>query len=388
MFFKSKESKDASKTATPQQLHGAQGPREEDILRELSQVQDPDLRRDIVSLGFVKNLQIKGGEVSFNVELTTPACPVKDQLKEECTTRVKAIAGVTSVQIQMTANVRSMTPSAGATGNRISLPTVRNVIAVASGKGGVGKSTVTINLAAALARTGARVGLLDADIYGPSIPLMLGTKERPTQVENRITPVIKNGIRLMSMGFLVPENQPVIWRGPMVHGALTQFLTQTDWGELDYLLIDMPPGTGDAQLTISQNAPLSGAVIVTTPQEVSLLDARRGLMMFQSVNVPILGIIENMAGFYVPGSDTVVDIFGKGGGSRIAQEMRVPFLGSVPIDPKITETGDKGTPIVDAFPDSKVAFVFRTLAGSIAAHLSMLQAQSGQNFKPLDLQWQ
>ncbi len=369
MFFKQKDTNEVNEAS---------------VLKALSNVQDPDLRKDIVTLGFIKNLKIKGGDVSFNVELTTPACPVKDQLKEECLTRVKAIPGVTTVNIEMTSNVRSTSTG----GNRISLPSVRNVIAVASGKGGVGKSTVTINLVAALAKTGARVGLLDADIYGPSIPLMLGTKERPTQNETRIFPVVKNGIKIMSMGFLVPENQPVIWRGPMVHGALTQFLTQVEWGELDYLLIDMPPGTGDAQLTISQNAPLSGAIIVTTPQEVSLLDARKGLMMFQSVNVPILGVIENMAGFYVPGTDSIVDIFGKGGGARIAQEMKVPFLGSVPIDPQVTVCGDKGTPIVDAHPDSKVAFVFRTLAGSVAAQLSMLQAQASGNFKPMALQWQ
>jgi len=357
---------------------------ESEVLKALSQVQDPDLRKDIVSLGFIKHLKIKGGDVSFSVELTTPACPVKDQLKKECEDRVEALPGVTSVSVVMTANVRSNTSG----GNRIQLPNVRNVIAVASGKGGVGKSTVTINLAAALARSGARVGLLDADIYGPSIPLMLGTKERPSQTGDKLNPVIKNDIKLMSMGFLVSENQPVIWRGPMVHTALTQFLTQVDWGELDYLLIDMPPGTGDAQLTISQNAPLSGAIIVTTPQEVSLLDARRGLMMFQSVNVPILGVIENMAGFLVPGSDTIVNIFGKGGGAKIAAELKVPLLGSVPIDPRVVEMGDKGVPVVDAYPDAEVSKVFVRLGGELAAQLSILQAQSSGTFKSLNMEWQ
>lgn len=356
---------------------------EAEVLKALSAVQDPDLRRDIVSLGFIKGLKIRGGEVSFQVELTTPACPVKDQLKKECEERVKALAGVTSVQVQMTANVRSTTSG----GNRIQLPTVRNVIAVASGKGGVGKSTVTVNLAAALAKSGARVGLLDADVYGPSIPLMLGVKERPEQVGEKILPVMKGNIRLMSMGFLVSENQPVIWRGPMVHTALTQFMTQVEWGELDYLLIDMPPGTGDAQLTISQNAPLSGAIIVTTPQEVSLLDARRGLMMFQSVKVPILGVIENMSGFTLPGTETVVNIFGKGGGGRIAQELKVPLLGAVPIDPRVVESGDKGLPIVSKSPDAEVSKVFMKLAGEVAAQLSILQAESSGTFKSLTLDW-
>lgn len=354
------------------------------VLKALSQVQDPDLRKDIVSLGFVKNLKIKGGDVSFNVELTTPACPVKDQLKEECLKRVKEIPGVQNVSVEMTANVRSTAPQS----NRIQLPSVRNVIAVASGKGGVGKSTVTINLATALALTGARVGLLDADIYGPSIPLMMGLKQKPENNGQKLLPLERHGLKMMSMGFLVPEDQAVVWRGPMVHGALTQFLTQVEWGDLDYLLIDMPPGTGDAQLTISQSAPLSGAIIVTTPQEVSLLDARRGLLMFQSVQIPILGIVENMAGFSLPGSSAVVDIFGKGGGKKIAEEAHVALLGSIPIDPRVTEMGDKGTPIVIAQPDLPVAKELRRIAGEVAAQLSILQSQAAGTFKPLSLQWQ
>jgi ATP-binding protein involved in chromosome partitioning len=375
VFFKSKDPK---VTVSNSAVTDAQ------VLRVLSEVRDPDLNRDIVSLGFVKGLEIQGGEVRFSVELTTPACPVKDQLKEECTQKVKSLPGVTSVQISMTSNVRSTTPQA----NRIALPNVRNVVAVASGKGGVGKSTVTINLAVALSKTGARVGLLDADIYGPSIPLMLGTKDRPVQTETKLQPVVKGGIKLMSMGFLVADNQPVIWRGPMVHGALTQFMTQVDWGELDYLLIDMPPGTGDAQLTISQNAPLSGALIVTTPQEVSLLDARRGLLMFQSVNVPILGVIENMAGFVCPHCEEVSQIFRRGGGAKIAQEMKIPFLGSVPIDPRVADGGDLGEPIVAGHPDSQVSKVFQKLAGDVAAQLSILQAQAAGVFQPVSLQWQ
>jgi len=358
---------------------------EDDVLRALSDVQDPDLHKNIVQLGFVKQLKIDGGKVSFKVELTTPACPVKDELKRQCEEKVRAIPGVTEVHVEMTANVRSTTPQSP---SRISLPTVRNVIAVASGKGGVGKSTVTINLAMALSQTGAKVGLLDADIYGPSIPLMMGAGGRPVTTEGRVTPIEKNGVKIMSMGFLVPDNQPVIWRGPMVHGALTQFMNQVEWGDLDYLLIDMPPGTGDAQLTISQTAPLSGAIIVTTPQEVSLLDARKGLQMFLNVKVPILGVIENMAGYSCSHCGEVTQIFRQGGGSKIAAEMGVPLLGSIPIDPRLAEDSDRGTPTVVAHPDLEVAKLYRKMAGDLAAQLSVLQAQTTGTFQPLSLTWQ
>ncbi len=368
MFFKTKES-NVSEAA---------------ILKVLGEVNDPDLNRDIVSLGFIKNLKIESGKVSFDVELTTPACPVKEQLKTQCYEKVKALPGVTEVNVKMTANVRST----GVQGNRVSIPGVRNVIAVASGKGGVGKSTVTINLAVALAETGARVGLLDADIYGPSIPLMIGAKEKPITEGGRMSPVIKNGIKVMSMGFLVPENQPVVWRGPMVHGALTQFLTQVNWGDLDYLLIDMPPGTGDAQISISQSAPLSGAIIVTTPQEVSLLDARKGLRMFQNVKVPILGVIENMAGFICGHCDEVTPIFRQGGGAKIAEEMSVSLLGSIPLDPRIAEGGDMGTPMVTTHPNAEVSKIYKKIAGDVAAKLSVFQAQSAGQFKSMTLEWQ
>ena len=274
----------------------------------------------------------------------------------------------------MTANVRS----ASMGGDRLAIPGVRNVIAVASGKGGVGKSTVTVNLAFALAQTGAKVGLLDADIYGPSIPIMVGLNEKPGATDTHVSPLIRNGVRVMSIGFLIPEDQPVVWRGPMVHGALTQFMTQVDWGDLDYLFIDMPPGTGDAQLTISQNAPLSGAIIVTTPQSVSLADAKKGLMMFQNVKVPILGVVENMSG----------SVFGAGGGQLLAEQFDVPFLGSIPLDAQIVESGDSGRPIVTDHPDSAVSEVFTKLAGDVAARLSVLQAGAGEGFKSLSLDWQ
>jgi ATP-binding protein involved in chromosome partitioning len=348
-------------------------------------VRDPDLGKDIVSLGFVKNLVIREGQVSFSVELTTPACPVKDQLKAECEARVKALPGVTGVDVTMTAQVRATAAPAG--GNRLSLPTVRNLVAVASGKGGVGKSTVTVNLALALAGTGARVGLLDADIYGPSIPLMVGSYDRPLTDGQKVVPIEKHGLRIISMGFFIPENQPVVWRGPMVHGALTQFLTQVDWGELDYLLIDMPPGTGDAQLTISQLAPLAGVVIVTTPQDVSLLDARKGLLMFENVHVPILGVIENMSGFACGHCHEITPIFGQGGGEKFARERGVPFLGAIPIDPRVVTTGDSGNPAVAQYPDSEVAKAFVRIAGAMAARLSVHSAQAN-GFKPLSMEWQ
>jgi len=357
----------------------------ESVLKQLSQVQDPDLRKDIVSLGFIKNLKIEGSKVSFQVELTTPACPVKEQLKEQCKEVVKSLEGVSEVDVEMTANVRSSATQS----NRISLPSVRNVIAVASGKGGVGKSTVTINLAMALASEGARVGLLDADIYGPSIPLMMGTlHEKPESRDKRVIPIEREGVKMMSMGYLIPEGEPVVWRGPMVHGALTQFLSQVEWGELDYLLIDMPPGTGDAQLTISQSAPLSGAIIVTTPQEVSLIDARKGLKMFQNVKVPILGVVENMSGFVCGHCHEVTQVFRKGGGEKMAAEMGVSILGSIPLDPQIAETSDSGNPIVVSQPQSEIAKGYKKIARDMAAKLSVMSLENSGQFKPVTMEWQ
>ena len=369
MIFKSKTT-----SVTPEQ-----------VLSKLRLVQDPDLHRDIVSLGFIKNLKIENTRVSFQVELTTPACPVKEQLKAQCEEVVKTLEGVESVEVTMTANVRA----ASTQSNRIVLPTVKNVIAIASGKGGVGKSTVTINLAMALASEGARVGLLDADIYGPSIPLMMGTlDEKPESREKRVIPIERNGVKMMSMGYLIPQGEPVVWRGPMVHGALTQFLSQVEWGELDYLLIDMPPGTGDAQLTISQSAPLSGAVIVTTPQEVSLIDARKGLRMFQNVKVPILGVVENMAGFVCGHCQEITPIFRQGGGEKMAKEMGVPLLGSIPIDAQISEASDLGTPMVTAHPNAEVSIRYLTIARQLAAKLSVMNLESSAQFKPLSMDWQ
>ncbi len=362
---------------------------QDDVVNALRQIIDPDLKRDIVSLGFVKKLEAKEGAVHVTIELTTPACPVKEEMKAQAEQLIAKVAGVKSVHVEMTAQVRASHPGiAGAPGNRIQLPHVKNLIAIASGKGGVGKSTVTVNLAVALAETGAKVGLLDADIYGPSIPLMMGTRtERVLQDGAKLLAIEKYGIKMMSMGYAVEEGKPVIWRGPMVHGALTQFLSQTDWGELDYLLIDMPPGTGDAQLTMSQTAPLSGAIIVTTPQEVSLIDARKGLAMFQSVKIPILGIVENMSGFVCGHCNEITHIFLQAGGEKLANESEVPFLGALPLDPQVAMAGDSGMPVVLKNPDSEVAKRYRAMAGRVAAELSLRTMGQPQSFQPLEMTW-
>ncbi|MGD0094169.1 MAG: Mrp/NBP35 family ATP-binding protein, partial [Planctomycetota bacterium] len=346
---------------------------EEAILEALKQVHDPDLGQDIVTLGFVKNLKICGGAVGFQVELTTPACPMKEQLKQQAYSAVAGVPGVTAVSIEMTANTRS---------RRFApldvLRGVKNLVAIASGKGGVGKSTATVNLALALAASGARVGILDADIYGPSIPGMLGAHERlRANDEGRAEPVVAHGIKAISVGMIVPPDEAMIWRGPMATHLLMQFLSEVEWGELDYLLLDMPPGTGDVQLTLAQSAPLNGAVIVSTPQDVALRIARKGLRMFQKVNVPILGILENMAGFVCSKCGTLHDIFSKGGGERTARELGVPFLGSIPLDPRLVESGEKGQPLFLLDRNSPGAKAFESAARNLAAQLSI--ANSGKS---------
>ncbi|HET9235134.1 MAG TPA: Mrp/NBP35 family ATP-binding protein [Candidatus Eisenbacteria bacterium] len=341
----------------------------EAVLEALRQVQDPDLHRDIVSLDFVKDLTIEGGRVAFRIELTTPACPVKDELQRQAEERVAALPGVENVTVAMDARVPA-SPASSGTGV---LAGVRHAVAVASGKGGVGKSTVAVNVAAALAREGARVGLLDADIYGPSIPIMLGLRQsRPEVRAGKLVPLERFGIRMMSIGFIAGEETPVIWRGPMVSKLVQQFLADVDWGDLDYLIIDLPPGTGDAQLTLSQAAPLAGAVIVTTPQPVALEDVKRGVRMFEKVNVPILGIVENMALFVCPTCGSRHEIFSHGGGEAAAREFEVPFLGEVPIDPSIRAGGDTGVPVVVSHPEGPSAHVFRQIAQRIARELSIL----------------
>jgi ATP-binding protein involved in chromosome partitioning len=339
------------------------------ILDALRPIIDPDFGKSIVDLGFITNLKIEGGDVSFAIELTTPACPVKAEFEKAARERVLAVDGVESVEVSMTSQTRGRTTAPASD----VLPGVKNVIAVASGKGGVGKSTMALNLALALGTAGARVGLMDADVYGPSIPLLAGIQGRPQAEGERIRPLEKYGLELMSMGFFVTDDSPVIWRGPMVHGLIRQFLTDVEWGTLDYLIVDMPPGTGDAALTLTQQAPLSGAVIVTTSNDLSLIDARKGLTMFQKVQVPVIGIIENMSYFTPPDlPDRKYYIFGEGGGKRTAEELGVDFLGEIPIDPRIVEGGDAGKPIVLEAPDSLAAEAFKDLAGSVARKLAVL----------------
>jgi ATP-binding protein involved in chromosome partitioning len=354
-------------------------PTEAQVLEALRPIVDPDFGRSIVDLGFVRDIVIDGGRVSLRIVLTTPACPVKAEFERSARERIAALPGVSDVEVTMAAETRGREAARPAAGDV--LPGVRNTIAVASGKGGVGKSNTAVNLALALADAGARVGLLDADVYGPSLPTLLGVKARPATEERgerkMILPVEQHGLKLMSMGFFITENSPVIWRGPMVHGLIRQFLSDVDWGELDYLVIDLPPGTGDAVLTLTQQAPLSGAVIVTTPNDLSVVDARKALKMFEKVSVPLLGVIENMAWFSPPDlPDRRYYIFGRGGGARLAEELGVPFLGEIPIDPRVAEGGDLGRPIVRFAPDSPAATAFRELAGNVARRLAVLATRT------------
>lgn len=358
---------------------------QDQLLQSMTHIIDPDLGRDIVSLGFIKNIVIDGGKVAFAIELTTPACPVKEHFKKLAHEAVSALPGVTQVDITMTAQVRTQQLN----GKGTIMQGVKNVIAIASGKGGVGKSTVSVNLACALAEMGAKVGLLDADIYGPSIPTLLGITQPQlhTTADKKVIPLETYGIKVMSMGFLVDDNSPVIWRGPMVHGILQQFLGQVTWGELDYLLIDLPPGTGDAQLTITQTAPLSGAIIVTTPQAMSITIAQKGLKMFNEVKVPILGMVENMSHFSCPHCHERSEIFRHGGTARVCESLGLPFLGEIPIEPQISIQGDQGVPIVMAEPQSKSATAFFTLAGNMAAKLSTMAMQKPQATGNISLDW-
>jgi ATP-binding protein involved in chromosome partitioning len=342
------------------------------VLNALRTVKDPDLNKDIVTLNFIKDLEINEGNVSFAIELTTPACPVKKEMEQWARDAVMGVSGVREVQIRMTSSVSRSTAAAGKQG----IPGVKNIVAIGSGKGGVGKSTVTVNLAVALAQAGASVGLLDADIYGPNIPLMMGIEGRPHALDDRIQPLSNYGVRVMSMGFLTSDDTPLIWRGPMLHSVIQQFLHQVDWGELDYLLIDLPPGTGDVQLSLTQTVPLIGAVIVSTPQDVALQDARKAIMMFRQVKVEILGIVENMSYFQCPKCNERTSIFSHGGGAATAAKYDVPFLGEVPLDVALREGGDAGKPIVAADPKSLVAQAFAQIAERIAAQVSIANLNS------------
>ncbi len=340
---------------------------EEQVLAALRTIQDPDLHKDIVTLGFVKDVKILGGEIDFTIELTTPACPVKDIMKAQAEKAVSAIPGVTVARARMTAEVRAR----GGMG-RQSVPGVRNIVAVGAGKGGVGKSTTAVNLAVALAQRGARVGLMDTDVYGPNIPQMLGIHQPPeVSADQKIVPPEAHGIKAISMGMLVPEDKPVIWRGPMLHSAVQQFMRDVVWGELDYLVVDLPPGTGDVSLSMAQSVPVAGALVVTTPQGVSVSDVKKAVSMFRQLNIPVLGVMENMSFFVCGHCSERTDIFGNGGGERMAEEMGIPFLGGVPIDTRVRSGGDEGVPIVVAAPDSPASVAFLEVAGKVAAQISV-----------------
>lgn len=344
------------------------GPTEAAVLEALRAVKDPDLHRDIVSLGFVKALTVDGGIVSFTIELTTPACPVKDQMRDQARAAVAELPGVAGVEVTMSASVRSApTPESG----RAPVEGVKNVIAVGAGKGGVGKTTVAVNLALALAKCGGRVGIIDGDIYGPNVPIMLGLQTQLTTDGKKIVPAEKHGIQVISMGFLTADDAAVIWRGPMLHGAIQQFFRDVRWNNLDYLIVDMPPGTGDVALTLSQTVPVAGAIVVTTPQQVSLADSRRAVRMYQKLNIPTLGIIENMSYYACPRCGHEADIFGHGGGEQLAHQLELPFLGRIPIYQPIREGGDSGVPLVVSEPASAAARAFMAAAERTAAEISI-----------------
>ncbi len=373
-------------------------PTREQVLDALRKVEDPDLHKDIVTLGFVKKAEVSGGDVDVVFNLTTPACPVKDQLRGQAEGHIRALPGVRNVTVEMTAVVPQSGPP------RELAKGIKNIVAVSSGKGGVGKSTITVNLACALARTGARVGVLDCDVYGPDVPMMMGLRGMPEQETSggkpKLIPKERHGVKTMSVGYILHEDKPAVWRGPMVHKLIEQFLADVEWGDLDYMLVDLPPGTGDAQLSLAQLVPLTGAILVTTPQAVSTFDVNKAISMFAQVNVPILGIVENMAGYVIeglveggrPGQKvrmfvgereeslaldpegrfrTVVHIFGTGGAERLATRHGFPVLGQVPLDPTVRAGGDAGDPVVVAFPGSLVAQRFVEIAGRAAQRIAI-----------------
>ena len=347
------------------------------VLDVLRQVQEPELGGDLVTRNMVKDLRIEGAAVAFTIELTTPACPLKDEIEADVRTKMAPL-GVSSIDINWSAMVRRAAPSQP----QQLVPGVKNIIAVASGKGGVGKSTVSVNLAVALAQSGASVGLLDADITGPNIPMMLGVDGQPKASENnRITPLERHGVKVISIQFFVPEGQPIVWRGPLVGGAIQQFLRDVEWGDLDYLVIDLPPGTSDAQLTLAQAVPISGTVLVTTPQEVALADVSKALAMMKRMSVPVIGVVENMAGFVCSHCGEVTEIFGRGGGERFAQQHGLEFLGSIPLDVTVRQGGDVGVPAVAQREPGPAAQALSHLAQIVAARMSVRAA--GRDEQPV-----
>ncbi|MBI3760999.1 MAG: Mrp/NBP35 family ATP-binding protein [Chloroflexi bacterium] len=350
------------------------------VMKALGTVMEPELHRDLVTLNMIKDLKINGPAVELTVVLTTPACPLRNVIERDVRAAVGKVSGVKSVNVKWDANVPTdRRISAG----QLSLP-MKNTVAVASGKGGVGKTTVAVNLAVVLAQAGASVGLLDADIYGPNVPMMMGVEAMPSPTATQMRPAIAHGVKVMSMAFLVKPGQPLIWRGPMLHSAIRQFLSDVDWGELDYLLIDLPPGTGDAQLSLTQSLPLTGGLIVTLPQAVSQADALRGLEMFRTMKVPVLGVIENMSYLITPMGERV-DVFGQGGGRALAERAGVPFIGEIPLDPHVRIGGDAGAPIVLSHPDSPVAQAFKTIGQDVAAKVSVQTLMAESNLIPIQM---
>jgi ATP-binding protein involved in chromosome partitioning len=353
----------------------------EQVLEALDKVQDPELHRSIVQLGMVKEVvEVAAGKLALTIELTTPACPLKDVIGADIEKALKPL-GVTAVEISWGAKVRGRDVEA-----EDPVPEVSNIVIVMSGKGGVGKSTVAVNLAMALHRSGASVGLMDADIYGPSIPTMMGTNERPATVDGtRLEPVERFGVKMMSIGFLLEDpREAIVWRGPMLHSALLQFFKDVNWGKLDYLLLDLPPGTGDIPLTLSQRVKLTGAVIVTTPQEVALQDVYKAVSMCEKVNIPILGVVENESYFVCDGCQARHEIFGKGGGMKVANLAKAPLLGQIPIDKACRLAGDAGTPVVQGSPESPSAVALTDVARQLAARIAILHAERGATVIAID----
>ena len=353
-------------------------PTKDEILKALSTCIEPELHKDIVTLGMVQNLVVEGGVVSFDYMLTTPACPLKGMMQLEAEQAIKKVKGVTGVKINMTASVKK-----DARLENVLPPGIKNLIAVAAGKGGVGKSTVASNLAVSLALDGAKVGLMDADIYGPNQPQMMGVSgyQPAAGADNKIEPAFNHGVKIMSMGFLMDPDKPVIWRGPMLHGAITQFLKDVKWGELDYLILDLPPGTGDVQLTLCQTVPLAGSVIVTTPQSIALSDVRKAVAMFKKLNVPIFGAIENMSGFICPHCSKESKIFSEGSLKTLKESFGIATLGQIPLDPAVCDASETGTPITISHPDSIPAKAFRETARKVAAAVSVRNA----TVRPLEI---
>jgi ATP-binding protein involved in chromosome partitioning len=340
----------------------------ERVLEALRTVNDPDLHRDLVTLGMIEEVRIEGGTVSFTLVLTTSACPLKDEIEAEARAAVAAVPGVENVEIRTTSRVRKPKDP---TADRKALEGVAHVIAIGSGKGGVGKSTVSANLAVALAATGARVGLLDADIYGPNLPRMLGVRRQPSQKDGKILPVEAWGVHFMSMGLLVDQGEAVVWRGPMLHGAIKSFLHDVNWGDLDYLLVDLPPGTGDVQLSLIQQTFVAGAVVVTTPSSVAIEDAVKAVSMFKKLSVPVLGLIENMSYFVCPNCNTRHNVFATESAEERAVAMGLPYLGGIPLHPDVREGGDSGRPIAAGQPDSEYGRAFARIAGHLAQRVSI-----------------